>query len=790
MFRWLFLLVALGALNAQSVPHLQNPDLQNSGFEATPGHAGQISGWEVSSSPDAKDVVIHVDAAEVKEGSRSLRIDSKQPSDVNVSQELFLPVGSTWKASVWIKGAAADSKLDDDQRGALEIETPAGNQGKASSPAGTFSWQREEINFRVPSPGRIRIALLSNYSGSLWFDDVRLEPLTLSQATDVYIKNAKLSQRPIDLKQGGQFIEPLCHMIPSMLAQQVEGDSFEEETPCEPAYKRGVDWPNRPWYPDGAVHDAKFSLDTSDPYNGRVSEKIELPVARARAGISQDGFYLKQGVGYRLHLHIKGAGHPRVWASLRGAGGLIAGPVLIGHAEDTWQSGDVLLRANRTIADATLTIEFEGPGTLNLDRIYLIGEDAVLGLWKPDVVAALKAINPGIIRFGGSMIEVYDWEKSIGPWDTRVPYVTGPWGGLEPNFVGVEEFIQLARYVGADPLICVRWTGKKPQDAADEVEYLNGSVETRWGKIRAQNGHPEPYRVKYWQIGNEVRGSDYDESVRTFAEAMRKVDPGIKILSAFPSDETLSKAAGSLDYLCPHHYEVADLPTEKASLDFLKDQIAQHANGKDIRAAITEWNTTAGEMGLTRGMLLTLGNALSASRYQNLLHRYSDLVEIAARSNLSDSFGSGVIQPGSGWLYLSPTYYSQRLYQRAAGTYPLEISRSSKVSWELEDPDLSATLSSDGRVLRVFAVNSTADEEKVQFHLVGFSSSISGGEITVLKDREDARDSEAMNSQNDPERIITSSQATGLQGREFSFSFVPFSVTMLELRLEPVSSAR
>jgi alpha-L-arabinofuranosidase len=87
-------------------------------------------------------------------------------------------------------------------------------------------------------------------------------------------------------------------------------------------------------------------------------------------------------------------------------------------------------------------------------------------------------------------------------------------------------------------------------------------------------------------------------------------------------------------------------------------------------------------------------------------------------------------------------------------------------------------------------VNSTADEEKVQFHLVGFSSSISGGEITVLKDREDARDSEAMNSQNDPERIITSSQATGLQGREFSFSFVPFSVTMLELRLEPVSSAR
>jgi alpha-N-arabinofuranosidase len=775
----------VGALNAQTIPHLQNP-----GFEALGGHAGLVTGWEISSDKDSIGVLVQADDDQAKEGSRSLRIDSKQPSDVKVSQELFLPVGSTWKVSVWIKGETTDSKRDNDQRGALEVETPAGNQGKALSPAGSFSWQREEVDFRVPSPGRVRIALLSDYSGSLWFDDVRLEPSALAQNNDIHIKNSRISQRPIDLKQGGQFIEPLCHLIPSMLAQQVESDSFEEETPCEPAYKRGIDWPNRPWYPDGAVHDATFSRDTSDPYNGKVSEKIELPVARAHAGISQDGFYLKQGTGYRLHLHMKGVGRPRVWVSLRGAGGVVAGPVLINRAEDNWQSAEVLLRANRTIDNATLTIEFEGPGTLNLDRIYLIGEDAALGLWKPDVVAALKAINPGIIRFGGSMIEVYEWQKSIGPWDTRIPYVTGPWGGLEPNFVGVEEFIQLSRYVGADPLICVRWTGKTPQDAADEVEYLNGNVQTRWGKIRARNGHPDPYGVKYWQIGNEVRGSEYDESVRTFAEAMRKVDPGIKILSAFPSTETLSDAAGSLDYICPHHYEVADLPTEKASLDFLKDQIAQHAAGRDVRAAITEWNTTAGEMGLTRGMLLTLGNALSASRYQNLLHRYADLVEIAARSNLSDSFGSGVIQPGPSWLYLSPTYYSQQLYQRAAGTYPVEITRFSNISWELEEPDLSATISSDGKVLRIFAVNSTAEGEQRQFHLDGFSSSIAGSEITVLKDRENAVDSEAMNSQNDPERITTSSRAISVEGSEFSFSFAPFSVTMIEISLGQANMAQ
>jgi alpha-L-arabinofuranosidase len=781
MFPWFLLFMAIGISNVQDSHQLQNP-----GFEA--GSGDNLLGWKVSKRTDAQGVQVQIDDVQAKEGRHSLRIDSREPSDVNVSQELFLPVGTTWKVSVWIKGEALTA--DGGDGGGLQIETPSGNQGKLSSPAGTFSWQREELDFRVPSPGRVRIALLSDNSGKIWFDDVRLEPMLLTQDADVHIKNSRISKRPIDLKQGGQFIEPLCHLISSMLAQQVEGDSFEQEMPCEPSYKRDVDWHYRPWYPDGAVHDAKFSLDATNAYNGKRSEKIDLPVARSRAGISQDGFYLTQGVGYRLHLHMKGVGHPPVWASLRGAGGLISGPILIGHAEDEWRVAEVVLRADRTIVDATLTIEFEGPGTLNLDRITLTGEDAVLDLWRPDVVEALKALDPGVIRFGGSMIEEYEWEKSIGPSDSRVPYVTMPWGGLEPNFVGVEEFAQLARYVGAEPLICVRWTGKKPEDAAAEVEYMNGSIETHWGKIRADNGHPEPYRVKYWQIGNEVRGSAYDAAVRAFAEAMRSVDPSIKILSAFPSAATLSEAAGTLDYLCPHHYEVADLSTEKASFDFLKQQVAAHGAGKDVRAAITEWNTTAGEMGLTRGMLLTLGNALSASRYQNLMHRYADLVEIAVRSNLSDSFGSGIIQPGLGWMYLTPTYYSQKLYQRAAATYPLEIDRAPELPWQLQEPDFSATLSSDGKVLRIFAVNSTAQPENVQFHLDGFSESIAGGEITILRDREDALDSEAMNSKNDPERIRTSSERASLKGSHFPFSFGPFSVTMLELRFEDAGSAR
>ena len=112
---------------------------------------------------------------------------------------------------------------------------------------------------------------------------------------------------------------------------------------------------------------------------------------------------------------------------------------------------------------------------------------------------------------------------------------------------------------------------------------------------------------------------------------------------------------------------------------------------------VTEWNGTAGDWGLKRGMLLTMGNSLTCSRYQNMMHRYSDLIEFANRSNLSDSFGSGVLEPGPGWIYFTPTYYSQGLYQRAAGSYSLKLDRSGPLSFYLKEPDLDVTLSPDGK---------------------------------------------------------------------------------------------
>lgn len=601
---------------------------------------------------------------------------------------------------------------------------------------------------------------------------------------DVRIIAGHTTKRPIDAKQQGQFIELLCNLIPSIIVQQVVSTSFEDASPCHVTYKREVDEPFRPWYPDGAVEVAEYSFDTANPFSGARSQKIVLPVAHARAGISQDGFYVKQGLSYKLHLHLRGEGNVPVWASLHGGGGIIAGPVLLGRAGNDWAAAEAELRPNRTTDNATLSIEFEGPGSLWLDRIYMIGSDAVLGIWRPDVVAALKAMHPGIIRFGGSTTEQYEWDRAIGPWDDRLTFTT-VWGGWEENFVGLDEFLRLCEYIGAEPLICVRWTGKKPADAAAEVEYANGSTETHWGAVRAKNGHPAPYHVKYWQIGNEVDVSDYGKSVRAFAETMKQADPGIKLMSSFPTKGLLDAAGTTFDYLCPHHYDVANLVEEDRSFRELHQWIAANAGGKEIRLGVTEWNTTAGDWGLRRGMLQTLDNALSISRYLNLMQRYADLVEIANRSNLADSGGSGFLVTGPGWMYESPAYYAQEMYARAAGSYPLRVERTSQLSWQLQQPDLTASVSADGKKLRIYAVNSTAQPLRQSFQLDGFKTGAAGGTVLTLDDHAHAGTSEVMNSRDDPQRISLTLRSMEVHGKRFEFTFAPLTVTLLELDLRP-----
>jgi alpha-N-arabinofuranosidase len=579
--------------------------------------------------------------------------------------------------------------------------------------------------------------------------------------------------------QCGQFIEYLCGLTPSMFGEKVFDGSFEGVPEYRFAFRREIDRIEQPWYPDGAVHRGEFSLDRAGAFNGKVSQRIRQKDGDpSTLGVSQGGMSVVAGQLLRCSLYLRSrnlAGPVRV--ALWGEGKTYASAEF--KPAERWQRFQAALRPAGTDHHATLTISFRGPGTVWIDQVSLMPANTVFG-WRRDVAEALKALKPGIIRFGGSTTEGFDWLATIGDPARRVPFTTC-WGGLEPGNAGLEEFVELCRWVGAEPLICVRFTGRTPKDAADEVEYFNGPPSSPMGKRRARNGHVPPYRVKYWQIGNELGDEKYQRGLADFCRAMKATDPGIKLMGAFPSPGMLARAGEYLDYICPHHYGCHDLPAMEASVRECRSLIAPYAPRRQIRLGITEWNTTAGDMGLGRAMLWTLDNALACSRYHNFMHRHCDLIEIANRSNLTDSFCSGIIQTNNHALFKTPTYYAQQLYAAHAGRYPLKVSTEGGGKGDAA-LDASATLSAGEDRLAIFVVNSSPSPERRTLDLAAFLPLAGEAGVWTLSDTARAGERHAVNSWREPERICTRSAGAAVAGGRLAYEFPPLSLTVVEVR--------
>ncbi len=602
----------------------------------------------------------------------------------------------------------------------------------------------------------------------------------------ITITRAPLCNGTISPFQYGQFIEYLCALTPSMFAEKIFDCGFEGVPEYKVAFRKQTDRLERPWYPDGAVHRGEFSLDPERAANGKFSQRIsQKPGDPCTIGVSQANKFVKTGEPIRCRLFLRSSGLTRpVEVSLWGQGKTYASAEL--RPEDHWKQYEAVLTPTHTDQNATFTISFRGPGTLWIDQVSLMPDDNVFG-WRRDVALALKAMKPGIIRFGGSTTEGFDWKNTIGEPARRTPFTT-VWGGLEPANAGLEEFVKLCQWSDAEPLICLRFTGKTSRDAANQVEYFNGSSDTPMGKVRAANGHPAPYGVRYWQIGNELGDEAYQKGIAQFCRAMKAADPTIKLLAAFPSPGLLENAGGLVDFICPHHYDCANLKATEADIDRCRHMIAQNAPSREIRLGVTEWNTTAGDWGLTRAMLWTLDNALKCSRYHNLIHRRCDLVEIANRSNLTDSFCSGVIQTNAHSLYLTPTYYAQQLYATKAGARPLRIvypgDRSSDAGL-----DMSATIAADERRVTLFAVNDTQEPKKRTILLSQLGALAPEAAVWTLADTRHAGERDVSNSWREPDRIRPLESKAMIAESQLVHEFQPLSLTVIELRRTGAASS-
>jgi dipeptidyl aminopeptidase/acylaminoacyl peptidase/alpha-L-arabinofuranosidase len=756
-----------------------------------PGFENKLDGWSVhvygaQSQIAADDTIRH-------EGRQSLRISAVEPSDTALGQEVQLRAGRWYRLSGWVRtrglvlhGASVF--------GTFQVQLPDGRGILASglNHGSDTDWTEVALGFHAPADGRARIAVfLAGFgrgTGTAWFDDLKLEEVDLAR-TPVKVTRDVLCPGEISPLQYGQFIEYLCDLVPGMWAEKLHDGTFEGLTPYKFVFLKETDFRAKAWYPCGAVNRAEHSLDRSDPVSGAVAQKIAVPAGPpCTVGIAQDGIAIDRGKACVFSCWLRQEG--------------LQGPVKIRlHHEGTvhaahefrptekWVKYSARLVPSAGDTNATLTIEFRGPGTLWIDNASLMPEDNIGG-WRPDVVAAVRALKPGIIRFGGSALDDenlgdFEWRDTLGDPDRRKPFRA--WGGLQPTGPGLEEIVQFCRLVEAEPLLCVRFRGRSPKDAAEQVEYFNGSADTPLGRLRAGNGHPQPYGVKYWQVGNEREGTEYEKRLAEFCKAMKAVDPSIKLLSSYPRPGVLRQAGELLDYVCPHHYECEDLAREENDLLATRALCRSLAPHRPLRIAVTEWNTTGGDWGPRRARLWTMENALACARYHNLLHRHCDLVEIANRSNLTNSFCSGIIQTDNHRLYKTPTYYAQQLYAVQTGNRPLQIASTmpSNVA-----PDLSATLSRGGDVVILFAVNSTFEDITRPLDLSAFGGS--GGqevEVWTLADSRQAGEPDVANSFADPQRVRVRSSRFAVSGARFDYCFPALSLTVLRWRVDPGKSS-
>ena len=367
---------------------------------------------------------------------------------------------------------------------------------------------------------------------------------------------------PISKYEYGMFIEHIGPLIYRSLWSEMLDDrkfyspitSKEPEAAAEqaPRFRRFALRKWRPVGPDGFV-----VMDKEQPFVGEQSPRIELDSSTPH-GIRQAGLGLVKGKRYLGHVVLRGTPGARVRVTLIwGEGASGRETVSLSALPSTYRTFPLRFTAQADSADGALEITGAGSGNFHIGTVSLMPSDNVEG-FRSDTIALLRQLHSGFWRLpGGNFVADFNWYDSVGERDKRPPVFDYAWNAAQSNDVGMDEFMTLCELIGAEPYITVNAGFGDAHSAAEEVEYMNGSANTRLGAMRGRNGHPDPYHVKFWNVGNEPYGTwelgrtdlkYYLLKHNEFARAMRKVDPSITILAsgAMPDEMTIEGIAHAM----------------------------------------------------------------------------------------------------------------------------------------------------------------------------------------------------------------------------------------------------
>ena len=508
----------------------------------------------------------------------------------------------------------------------------------------------------------------------------------------------------------GQFIEHLGRCIrDGIWAEKLRDRKFLLE-------------PGKSWQvlkPEGAACDVLH--ETAGAYGGQHALAIWVRDAKGgRCGIRQGDIGLLEGKEYAGYVILAEPAGP-VPAEVRLAWG--DGPndgqsVTITDAGAAYKKFPFRFRAGATTDKASLSLVLAAPGCVWAACLSLMPADNVKGM-RADTLAQIRKLNAPIYRWpGGNFVSGYNWKDAIGERDRRPPRWERAWNDVEENDFGLDEFIAFSREVATEPLIVVNTGLGSVEEAAAEVEYANGPAQSRWGAERARNGHPEPYNVVWWGIGNEMYGGwqlgnvpveRYAIRHNAFVDAMKAVDPKIKVIAVGApgkwNDLILSPCADHMNLLSMHHYSerkfhVPFSPEDGAK--YAKDFVAYSGKvmegvrglvkdmrgrmGKDAKidalrlcidewGIVREWNPAPDACGVGAfEHYYTIGDAVAVARGLHELLRSADLVGMAMWPQTVNVIGA--IKTTRNHAALDPVGHVQALYRaHVNGTLvPLNVS--------------------------------------------------------------------------------------------------------------------
>jgi alpha-N-arabinofuranosidase len=615
---------------------------------------------------------------------------------------------------------------------------------------------------------------------------------------------AASAQQPATLDIDAQ--KPIAQVSPTLYGLMTEEINHSYDGGLYPELIRNRAFMDNSYGPHGWVlveqgsAQASMAIDKNTGPSAAIPRSLKIAIqsadAQNQAGVANTGYWgmaVRGNASYPCSFYAKADGGltgPLTARLVSDRTGAVLAQATVPEISADWKQYKITLKTAAVPAVSAqnhfelITVQ---PGNLYLSMVSLFPPaylDREYGL-RTDLMEKLAAMHPKFLRLpGGNYLEGdhiperFEWKKTIGPWIDRPTHVS-PWGYHSSDGMGLLEFLEWCEDLKIQPVLAVYagYSMKQEhvdpgpalepyvEDALDEIEYVTGDANSKWGAERAKDGHPAPFALTYVEIGNEDwfdRSNSYDGRYAQFYRAIKARYPQLQLIATAPV-KTVNP-----DVIDDHFY--------RSATEFFNDT---HHYDKTDRSGpkvfVGEWATREG------APTPNMGAALGDAAWMTGMERNSDVIVMASYAPLLTNVNPGALQWDTDLIgydavnsYGSPSYYAQVIFAAHLGNEVLI----SQLAGANPRVFVSTTRDASTGTIHLKLVNGSSSSQPVRIHLNGVSGVKKEAQLTTLR----GNTPEETNSIRDPQSIVPIVTAIHNAAASFEHTMPPYSIQVLDIK--------